>query len=86
MHCMYIWRSTVFHRVSEAYYQIHHHVHRADFVWVHFVDHLLHLLKRGPHGDVMRPTLLNELLRCVREERSASLSGMFIQHYSVTCS
>lgn len=47
---------------SLGYYQIHHHVHRADFVWVHLFQHLLHLLKCWPHCDVVRPALLNELI------------------------
>lgn len=51
----------LFYYNAESCYQVHHHVHWADFVRVHFVEHLLHLLKRGPHGDVMTPTLLNEL-------------------------
>lgn len=66
-----------FYNISVGYYQVHHHVHGADFVWVHFVKHLLHLLKRGPQGDVMRPTLLNEL--CSRKESNTSLSNVFIQ-------
>lgn len=44
-----------------CYYQVHHHVHRADFVWIHFIKHLLHLFKCGPRGNIMSPTLLNEL-------------------------
>lgn len=76
--------SILFYHISVSYYQVHHHVHGADFVWVHFVEHLLHLLKRGPHGDIMRPTLLNELLKCSREERSTSLSNMLIQQYALT--
>lgn len=50
-----------------GYYQVHHHVHRADFVWVHFVKILLHLLKRGPRGDIMIPALLDKLFKCSRE-------------------
>lgn len=46
-----------------ACYQIHHHVHRADFVGVHLFKHLLHLLKCRPHGDVMRPALPDELFQ-----------------------
>lgn len=61
-----------------GYYQVHHHVHRADFVWIHFVKDLLHLLKRGPHGDIIRPALLNELLKCVRVESNILLFNTII--------
>ena len=54
---------TLFYYISVCYYQVHHHVHGADFVWVHLVEHLLHLLKCWPHGDVMRPALLNKLFQ-----------------------
>ena len=47
--------------LKAGHYQIHHHVDGADFVWVHLVQHLLHLLKCGPQGEVIRPALLDEL-------------------------
>lgn len=42
-------------------YQVHHHVYRADFVGVHFVQKLLHLLKGWPHGNIVGPAPLDEL-------------------------
>lgn len=60
-------------------YQVHHHVHRADFVWVHLVQHLLHVLKRRPHSDVVGPAPLNKLHKITKDNK-ASLSGVFIQY------
>lgn len=65
IHTTYIWKydSIISPHYYYCYYQVHHHVHRADFVWIHFIKHLLHLFERGPRGDIMSPTLFNELLQ-----------------------
>ncbi len=81
MHTLHLYINNIFHHISVCNYQVHHHVHWADFVWVHFVEHLLHLLKRRPHGSVMTPTLLNELLECFRKESKVSFTTMFIKLY-----
>lgn len=63
----------LFYSTSVGSYQVHHHVHWADFVWVHLVKRLLHLLKCGPHGDIVRPALLNELLKFSRKDSKTLL-------------
>ncbi len=42
-------------------YQVHHHVHRADFDRVDSVNELLDLLKGGTVGGVLRATSPDQL-------------------------
>lgn len=60
------WRLSVFYCEGSSFlcfYQVHHHVHRADFNGVDPVDKLLNLLKGGPVGGVMGAAPANQLQR-----------------------
>lgn len=43
------------------FYQVHHHVHRADFDRVDSLNKLLDLVKGGPMGGVMSTTATDQL-------------------------